>query len=72
MGLAHNYEEHEKHEHALKRIMGIEEQGGETVITFTDAHLARGIGEAIHNAYEGEIDYQYTEGDTMLRVYWER
>ena len=72
MGLAHNYEEHEKHEHALKRIMGMEEQGGETVITFTDAHLARGIGEAIHNAYEGEIDYQYTEGDTMLRVYWER
>lgn len=72
MGLTHNYEEREKHEHPLKRIMDIEAQPEGTVITFTDAHLARGIGEAIHHAYEGEIDYQYTKGDIMLRVVWER
>jgi len=72
MGLIHNYEEREKREHPLKRIMGIEELETGTVITFTDAHLARGIGKAIHDAYEGEIDYQYTKEEIMLRVVWER
>ena len=72
MNLIHNYEQHEKTEHPLKRIMGTEEQAEGTVISFTDAHLARGIGEAIHHAYEGDIDYQYTKEDIMLRVTWAR
>jgi NMD protein affecting ribosome stability and mRNA decay len=72
MGLIRNYEEREKHEHPLKRIMAIEEGEEGTELTFTDAHLARGIGEALHRAYEGDIDYEYTKGDIMLRVVWER
>lgn len=72
MGLVHNLEERERRQHPLKRIMDIDEQAGATEITLTDAHLARGIGEALHHAYEGEIDYQYTKGDIMLRVEWER
>lgn len=72
MNLIHNYEEREKAEHPLKRIMGSEEQEEGLVMTFTDAHLARGIGEAIHHAYEGDIDYQYTKEDIMLRVTWSR
>ena len=44
----------------------------EIEISFTDAHLARGIGDAIHHAYEGDIDYQYTKEDIMLRVTWAR
>ncbi|MHA1567890.1 MAG: BCAM0308 family protein [Alphaproteobacteria bacterium] len=67
-----NYEERERKEHPLKRIMGMEEQDDGLVITFTDAHLARGIGEALHDAYKGELDYQYTKEDIMLRVYWSR
>ncbi len=70
--LIHNYEAKEQKEHPLKRIMNSEEQEGELEMTFTDAHLARGIGEAIYHAYEGELDYQYTEGDIMIRVKWER
>ncbi|MDT8383151.1 MAG: BCAM0308 family protein [Gammaproteobacteria bacterium] len=72
MNLVHNYEQREKAEHPLKRIMNVEQKENETEITFTDAHLARGIGEAIHHAYEGDIDYQYTPEDIMLRVSWER
>lgn len=72
MNLIHNYEEHEKAEHPLKRIMASEEQEDSLVITFTDAHLARGIGEALHHAYQGEIDYKYTKEDIMLRVSWVR
>lgn len=70
--LIHNFEEREKAEHPLKRIMATVERDGALVISFTDAHLARGIGEALHNAYEGELDYQYTKGDTLLRATWRR
>lgn len=70
--LIRNYEQRERAEHPLKRIIGSEEQAGGVVFTFTDAHLARGIGEAIHHAYEGELDYQYTKEDIMLRVTWSR
>jgi hypothetical protein len=52
--------------------MGSEEQADGMMLTLTDAHLARGIGEALHRAYEGEIDYQYTKEDIMLRVTWTR
>jgi NMD protein affecting ribosome stability and mRNA decay len=70
--LIRNYEARERKEHPLKRIMDTEEQEGGLMLTFTDAHLARGIGDAIHHAYQGEIDYQYTKEDIMLRVTWTR
>ena len=72
MNLVRNYEKREKTEHPLKRIMGSEQQEHALVLTFTDAHLARGIGEALHRAYEGEVDYEYTKDDIMLRVTWTR
>jgi NMD protein affecting ribosome stability and mRNA decay len=71
--LIRNYEERERAEHPLKRIIGSEEQeGGLVVFTFTDAHLARGIGEALKHAYKGKLDYQYIKEDIMLRVTWSR
>lgn len=70
--LIYNYEKREKAEHPLKRIMGSEEHEGSLVFRFTDAHLARGIGEALHHAYEGDVDYEYSKEDIMLRVSWSR
>lgn len=70
--LIRNYEQRELAEHPMKRIMDIEETDEGLTITFTDAHLARGIGDALHRAYEGDLDYQYTKGDNMLRVTWHR
>ena len=72
MHLIHNLEEREKSEHPLKRIMGVEVHDEDTVITFTDPHLARGAGEALHHAYQGELDFTYAEEDNMLRVSWRR
>lgn len=72
MHMIRNYEARERAEHPLKRIMDTEEQDDGLVITFTDAHLARGIGEAVHHAYKGEIDYEYTKEDIMLRATWTR
>lgn len=70
--LVRNYEEKQKAQHPLKRIMAIEESEGGTVITFTESHLARGVGEALHRAYEGELDYAYQDEENMLRVFWSR
>jgi NMD protein affecting ribosome stability and mRNA decay len=70
--LAKNQEEHEKAEHPLKRIMKIEDQEDGVMISTTDIHLARGIGEALHRAYEGTLEYHYNEQENLLRVVWER
>jgi NMD protein affecting ribosome stability and mRNA decay len=72
VNLIHNVETREKAEHPLKRLMAITESEHGLSITFTDAHLARGAGEAIQHAYEGDLGYQYTKEDTMLRVGWSR
>lgn len=71
--LAKNEEAREKAEHPLKRIMAIEDQAdGGVEITTTDIHLARGIGEALHHAYQGELEYHYNEQENLLRVVWQR
>ncbi|ABA58245.1 BCAM0308 family protein [Nitrosococcus oceani] len=72
INLIRNKEESEKAQHPLKRIMDIEEKGKEMVVTFTEIHLPRGIGEALSRAYEGNLDYQYTDGNSILRVRWHR
>jgi NMD protein affecting ribosome stability and mRNA decay len=70
--LARNEETRAKAEHPLKRIMKIEDQDEGILITTTDIHLARGIGEALHHAYQGELEYHYNEQENLLRVVWAR
>ncbi len=74
LGLTRNEEKLEKGEHPLHRIMKIEDRadGREVVITTTDIHLPRRIGEALHRAYEGELDYHYEEESYFIRVNWRR
>lgn len=73
MNLVHHKVEYQKAQHPLKRIMGIEERDdGAVVITFTDTHLPRGVGEAIEHAYQGELDIHYTEEADSVRVTWTR
>jgi hypothetical protein len=70
--LIENYETRERAEHPLKRIMSVREEDGSLVVTFTDSHLARGTGEALHHAYHGELDHDYMKSDNLLRVVWRR
>jgi NMD protein affecting ribosome stability and mRNA decay len=70
--LVRHVEERERKEHALKRIMEIREEGDYLVVTTTNARLARGIGEALHHAYQGNLDYRFSEGENVMRVNWER
>jgi hypothetical protein len=39
-------------------------------VTTTDIHLARGMGEALHRAYQGELEYHYNPEQNLLRVIW--
>jgi len=70
--LARHRETQEKGNHALERIMAIEDTDAGVLITTTGLHLARDIGEAVHAAYKGELDYHYNKEQNLLRVNWQR
>lgn len=70
MHLVHHHEQHERAEHPLQRIMTVEENGDGTLVTTTDIHLARGIGEALRHAYHGELEFHYNPEASLLRVHW--
>jgi hypothetical protein len=71
--LARHQEEVEKPEHPLNRIMSIEQEAPDRlVITTTDIHLPRRIGEAITRAYRGKVIEHFDEGGYFVRVNWSR
>ncbi|MDE1943670.1 MAG: ATPase [Betaproteobacteria bacterium] len=70
--IIHNEEAHQKAEHPLKRIMAIKSEEGGVLVTTTDIHLARGIGEALHRAYQGTLTFHYNPEQFLLRVRWDR
>ena len=72
VNLIHNKVDSEKRQHPMKRIMAMEDQEDKLVITFTDIHLPRGVGEAIERAYEGSLDLHYEPEASIVRVTWER
>jgi hypothetical protein len=72
MGVIHNTEAQEKQQHPLSRIMGIEVQQEDIIVSTTDTHLPRRIGEALHHAYHGELDLQYNQDEDFVRVTWIR
>jgi hypothetical protein len=72
MHVVHHHERREKAAHPMERIMTVTPEKDGVVITFTEAHLARGAGEAVHHAYQGELDFHYVEEDPTLRVTWRR
>ncbi len=72
LNLAHNEETEAKKNHPLSRLMRIEQVEGGVLITTTDTHLPRRIGEALKHAYQGELKFQYAEGAYSIRVDWKR
>jgi len=70
MQLIHHHEQRERAEHPLQRIMAVEDKDDAVLVTTTDIHLARGIGEAVHHAYQGELEFHYNLGENLLRVHW--
>lgn len=70
--LINNVGERAKAEHPIERIMNIEDEPDGVLVTTTDIHLARGIGEALHHAYHGELEFHYNDEENLLRVRWKR
>ncbi|UCE86959.1 MAG: ATPase [Deltaproteobacteria bacterium] len=69
--LIQNIEAREKSNHPLKRIIETEEGEDGIVVTTTDMHLARNIGQALRRACQGTVNYEYTKEGNVLRVTWE-
>lgn len=72
MHLVRNTEAREKGEHPLQRIVKLLENSDGLLVTTTDIHLARSIGDALHHAYRGKLDFHYNPEQTLIRVVWER
>ena len=72
IGLVKNTEEAEKKERPLSRIMWIETKPEGLVISTTDSHLPRRIGEALKHAYHGDLELQYNQDEDFVRVTWTR
>ena len=72
VGRVRSCAETEAREHPLERIMKIEDDAEGMLVTTTDTHLARRIGEALHDAYKGELEFHYNKEENLLRVHWTR
>lgn len=72
LALIRHHEEKAKAAHPLARIIAIESTDNENLITTTDIHLARDLGEALHHACGGELEFHYNEDQKLLRVHWQR
>lgn len=70
LNLIRNTEKVENEEHPLHRIMAIDEEDNRILISTTDIHLPRRIGQAIFNAYEGEFDFNYDDEGYFIRAHW--
>ena len=72
LSLVRNREGREKAQHPMARIMAIEHNTDHVLVTTTDIHLARAIGEAVHQAYQGTLDFHYNKAEYLLRMIWMR
>lgn len=62
----------EMREHPLQRIIALKPDRDALLVTTTDSHLARRIGEALAKSYKGRVDFLYAKEDNLLRVFWRR
>jgi len=70
--LIKNEQERVAESHPLQRIMQIEDENGKLIVTTTDVHLARRIGDALHAAFQGELSVKYSPDEFLVRVNWTR
>ena len=56
----------------LGRIMEIKEEAGGITITTTEDKLAQKIGREVYKSQRGELHYQWSHDQHMVRVTWMR
>ena len=70
LNLVRHHEQGERAQHPLHRIIKIEEHPDTLVVSTTDMHLPKRIGQALHRAYKGALDLHYDEASCFVRVNW--
>ncbi len=56
----------------LHQIISIYEEEQTIVIETTTDQLAQRLGRALYKAYKGNLEFKWSKGDKLVRVYWER
>ncbi len=57
----------------LERVMSVRENGfGKLIVSTTNEKLAQRIGRAIKKAFHGEVAYNWSHDNKLVRVEWER
>jgi NMD protein affecting ribosome stability and mRNA decay len=56
----------------IGRIMEIKEEGGNITVTTTEDKLAQKLGREIYKSQKGELHYQWSHDQHMVRVEWMR
>ena len=72
VALIKSKEEVEKADNPLQRIMAIEDVSEGMQVMTTHSLLARGIGEALQEAYAGDLKLRYSRDENLLRATWKR
>jgi len=57
---------------ALERVISLDSSSGKMEITTTNEKLAQRIGKALHKAYDGHVEYKWSEDTKLARVNWRR
>lgn len=64
--------EQEKKEHPMHRIMGLDRGADSIVVTTTDIHLPRRLGQAVRRAHHGKLEVTYDTDAYGVRAHWHR
>ncbi len=71
--LIKNEEERARGFNPLERVMSIKENGrGSIVVSTTNEKLAQRLGRAIKKAFHGEVAYNWSHDNKLVRVDWVR
>ncbi|WP_038055569.1 BCAM0308 family protein [Thermodesulfobacterium hydrogeniphilum] len=72
MRLINNEVERARGLNPLHQIINIYEEDGTTVIETTTDHLAQRLGRALYKACKGDLEFRWSKGNKLVRVYWSR
>ena len=72
VALIKSKEELEKADNPMQRIMAIDDVADGLQVMTTHSLLARGIGEALQEAYDGDLKLRYSRDENLLRATWKR
>ncbi len=73
LNLIRNEEDRARGFNPLERVMSVRENGfGKLVVATTNEKLAQRLGRAIKKAFHGEVSYNWSHENKLVRIEWER